>query len=36
LKVGGFLRLAANAFDGAAGVSGGFLTLKTEHGESSF
>jgi len=31
LKIGGFLRFAANSLDGAAGVLGGFLALKTEH-----
>jgi hypothetical protein len=36
LKIGGFLRFAANSLDGAAGVLGGFLALKTEHDVSPF
>ena len=31
LKVGDFLFFAANAMDGAAGISSGFLALMTEH-----
>jgi hypothetical protein len=31
LKIRGLFRLAAHALDGATGVFGGFLTLKTEH-----
>ena len=36
LKVGSFLRLAANPFYGATGVFGGFLTLKTEDDNPPF